>query len=130
MTATNSGEQIPVTMSRKQWGVVLDYFSAKLQGGDASPQEADIAAHLACALIRAGAARAESAIVTHKLGLMTYADIDLIENLREDACELLGERGWWADESRLDYSRRYHELKERIIKTDELLDKLKGPQTP
>lgn len=127
---TEPSEQIPVTMSRKQWGVMLDYFSAKLQSGDADPREADIAANLACALISSGAARAESAIVAHKLGLMTPADIDLVENLREDACELLGERGWWADEPRLDYSRRYHELKERIVKTDELLDKLKGSQTP
>jgi len=123
-------EPFAVVMTRKRWSAMLDHLNAeiqpKLEAGTATTEEIDIVVHLACALVHAGMARAEHAIVTYKLGLMTPADVDLVEHLREDASELLGERGWWADEPRLDYSRRYHDLKERIVQADELLDKLKG----
>jgi hypothetical protein len=123
-------EPIAVTMSRKQWSAMLDHLNAelqpKLEAGTATEADIGIVVHLACALVSAGAARVEHAIVTHKLGLMTAADVSLIEGLREDAAELLGERGWWADEPRHTYHARYHELKDRIVHADELLDKLKG----
>jgi hypothetical protein len=123
-------EPIAVMMTRKRWSAMLDHLNAeiqpKLEAGTATPEEIDIVVHLACALVHAGMARAEHAIVTYKLGLITPADVDLVESLREDASELLGERGWWADEPRHSHAGRYHELKERIAQTDELLDKLKG----
>lgn len=126
----DSSEQLAVTMTRARWSAMLDHLNAelepKLEAGTATNEEIDIVVHLACALISAGAARVEHAIVTHKLGLMTAADVSLIEGLREDAAELLGERGWWADEPRHTYHARYHELKDRIVQADELLDKLKG----
>lgn len=125
-----SSEQLAVTMPRARWSAMLDHLNAelqpKLENKTATSAEVDIVVHLACALISAGASRMEHALVSYKLGLLTPADIDLIENLREDACELLCERGWWADEPRRDYSRQYHELKGRIVLADELLDKLKG----
>jgi hypothetical protein len=43
---------------------------------------------------------------------------------REDSCELLGERYWWADEPRCDYRKRYDETAENIVKADEALDAL------
>ena len=123
-------EPIAVTMTRARWSAMLDHLNAelqpKLEDETATDAEVDIVVQLACALISAGAARVEHAIVTHKLGLMTAADVSLIEGLREDAAELLGERGWWADEPRHTYHARYHDLKGRIVQADELLDKLKG----
>jgi hypothetical protein len=125
-------EPIAVMMTRKRWSAMLDHLNAevrpKLEAGTATPEEIDVVVHLACALVHAGMARAEHAIVTYKLGLMTPADVDLVEHLREDACELLSERGWWADEPRARYAERYYELKERIVQAGELLDKLKGVQ--
>ena len=45
----------------------------------------------------------------------------LLENCRDDSCELLGERGWWKDEPRCDYSKRYDETAENIAMADEAL---------
>ena len=45
----------------------------------------------------------------------------LLENCREDSCELLGQRGWWKDEPRCDYSKRYDETAEKIAMADEAL---------
>ena len=45
----------------------------------------------------------------------------LLENCREDSCELLGERGWWKDEPRCDYSKRYDETAENITMADAAL---------
>lgn len=129
-TRPDPSEQLTVTMTRARWSAMLDHLNAELEprlkAGTATNAEIDIVVHMACVLISAGMARAEASIVTYKLGLMTPADVGLIESLREDASELLGERGWWADEPRHTYHRRYHELKDRIVQADELLDKLKG----
>lgn len=46
---------------------------------------------------------------------------DIIEALREDACELLSERHWWKDESRGDYQKLYEETAENIRRADEAL---------
>ena len=40
---------------------------------------------------------------------------------KEDIIELLGERGWWKDESRCGYSERYHETAENIRRAQSLL---------
>jgi hypothetical protein len=49
-----------------------------------------------------------------------------LEACREDSCELLGERSWWKDEPRCNYSNRYDETAENIVRADEALDSMKG----
>ena len=40
---------------------------------------------------------------------------------REDSAELLAERGWWKDEPRAGYQRRYQETVENIVVADSIL---------
>jgi hypothetical protein len=40
---------------------------------------------------------------------------------REDSCELLGERGWWKDEPRCGYAKRYNETAENVAAADKAL---------
>ena len=47
---------------------------------------------------------------------------------REDSCELLGERAWWADEPRCDYRKRYDETAENIARADEALAAIEGKE--
>ena len=49
-----------------------------------------------------------------------------LEACREDSCELLGERSWWKDEPRCNYSNRYDETVGNIVRADGALDSIKG----
>lgn len=40
---------------------------------------------------------------------------------REDSAELLAERGWWKDEPRAGYQKRYNETAENIVVADSIL---------
>ena len=51
---------------------------------------------------------------------------EALKACREDSCELLGERSWWKDEPRCNYSNRYDETAENIVRADEALDSM-GP---
>jgi hypothetical protein len=48
-----------------------------------------------------------------------------LRECREDSVELLGERDWWQNETRLDYQKRYQETRENVTRADEALDTLK-----
>ena len=54
----------------------------------------------------------------------------LLGDCREDSCELLGERGWWKDESRCGYSKRYDETSENIARADEAIAAWKASRDP
>jgi hypothetical protein len=49
-----------------------------------------------------------------------------LEACREDSSELLGERSWWKDEQRADFSEPYDATAENIVRADEALDLIKG----
>jgi hypothetical protein len=44
-----------------------------------------------------------------------------LRECREDSVELLGERDWWQNETRLDYQKRYQETRENVTRADEAL---------
>jgi len=46
---------------------------------------------------------------------------EALQECREDSVELLGERDWWQNESRLDYQKRYHETRDNVTRADEAL---------
>ena len=68
---SDPNEQIAVTMTRARWSAMLDHLNdqilPKATAGTATNAEIDIVVHLACALISAGASRAEHQLVEHIL---------------------------------------------------------------
>jgi hypothetical protein len=49
---------------------------------------------------------------------------EALRECREDSGELLGERDWWQNESRLDYQKRYQETCNNVTRADEALQSL------
>jgi antitoxin component of MazEF toxin-antitoxin module len=49
---------------------------------------------------------------------------EALRECREDSVELLGEREWWQNESRLDYQKRYQETRDNVTRADEALQSL------
>lgn len=49
-----------------------------------------------------------------------------LDQCREDSTELLGERHWWKDEPRCEYSERYDETAENVVAAAEALDAYKA----
>ena len=49
---------------------------------------------------------------------------DALRECREDSVELLGERDWWKNEPRLDYKKRFLEIRDNVTRADEALQSL------
>ena len=49
---------------------------------------------------------------------------DALKQCREDSVELLGERDWWQNETRLDYQKRYRDTRDNIDRADDSLQSL------
>jgi chromosome segregation ATPase len=49
---------------------------------------------------------------------------DALQECREDSVELLGERDWWQNETRLDYQQRYQETRDNVTRADAALQSL------
>jgi hypothetical protein len=47
-----------------------------------------------------------------------------LRECREDSLELLGERDWWQNETRLDYQKRYKETCDNVTRANEALQSL------
>jgi hypothetical protein len=53
-----------------------------------------------------------------------------LRECREDSVELLGERDWWQNETRLDYQKRYRDTRDNIDRADDALQSLTPKQEP
>ena len=49
---------------------------------------------------------------------------EALKQCREDSVELLGERDWWQNETRLDYQKRYRDTRDNIDRADDALQSL------
>ena len=54
---------------------------------------------------------------------------EALRECREDSVELLGERDWWQNETRLDYQKRYRDTRDNIDRADDALQSLTPNET-